>query len=321
MDQPTICQSRNFSNQVLENLRQQLDDALKDSQYKDSITLVTTGSYGRREASEESDLDWFIIFDKDLDPNEAIQDELQRVGDIVSAQIKKEEGDTKTFGQDAVVRFSDMQQNIGGQLDTNESLTRRMLFLLEGTWLYGESRFKKYRRTLLEKYIKPDSSDEQLPRFFLNDLIRFYRTMTTDFEYKTAESGKPWGLRNIKLRFSRKLLYFGGIIVVAEMNQLARDQKISKAEDLFDVDALTRIDKLGQNYQQTQALFNHYEDFLNKISDAATREALEQVTKENRMENTAYKELRQASIDFSKTLHQWLDQQYQNHPIHHALVF
>ncbi|MBE0505964.1 MAG: nucleotidyltransferase domain-containing protein [Marinospirillum sp.] len=317
----TIENSRVFSQNKIEVLRNAFDKALSFSQYKNHITVVTTGSYGRGEASEESDLDWFIIFDRDLDPSEAIREEIQKIGGIVSAEIKKEEGDSKTFGQDAVVRFSDMQTNIGGQQDTNESLTRRMLFLLEGTWLYGKTRFKEYRRALLEKYIKPDASDEQLPRFFLNDLIRYYRTITTDFEFKTAESGKSWGLRNIKLRFSRKLLYFGGVIVVAEMNQLTREQKINQAEHLFDLNALSRITALGAGCDQTQVLLDHYEGFLNRISDSAIREALEQVVKEERMGNPVYRELREASVSFSEVLHQWLNEKYPDHPIHHALVF
>jgi len=53
-----------------------------------------------------------------------------------------------------------------------------------------------------------DDSMSETSRFLLHDLIRYYRTICVDFEYKTYENGKPWGDRNIKIQFSRKFLYF-----------------------------------------------------------------------------------------------------------------
>lgn len=68
--QDFLSEARKFTDDKLRIIRQELKAALADSQYNDEITLIATGSYGRGEASEESDLDWFLIFDKDLDPAE-----------------------------------------------------------------------------------------------------------------------------------------------------------------------------------------------------------------------------------------------------------
>lgn len=316
-----IKESKEFTDKKLSEIRQKLEEALSKSKYKENITLITTGSYGRGEASSESDLDWFIIFDKDLDPSECIPDEIKSISNIISGAIKKNSGDSKTFGEEAIVKFSDMQKNIGGQNDTNANLTRRMLFILEGTWLYGESRFELYRKTLLEKYIKQNSSD-QLPRFLLNDLIRYYRTIATDFEFKTEESRKSWGLRNIKLRYSRKLLYFSGLIVIAEISNKSRDEKITMANDLFKMKTIERINHIGKEHIETNKIIKNYENFLLEISQPETRLSLEKVKKENRFEDANYMKLRDSSQDFSKNLHDLLIKKYdQEHPIHHALVF
>ena len=63
------------------------------------------------------------------------------------------------------------------------------------------------RREILERYVANEIADHQLALFLLNDIIRYYRTVAVDYEFKTIENEdpKPWALRNIKLVFSRKL--------------------------------------------------------------------------------------------------------------------
>ncbi|SEA52332.1 nucleotidyltransferase domain-containing protein [Marinobacterium iners] len=321
-DFPQITAAKKYTGSQLQVLRQEIAQCLSGSEYSDAITVVTTGSYGRGEATAESDLDCFILFDRDLPAEDVISKELEAISDVMTRHIEKSAGDTGTFGPDARIRFSDMLVNIGGQHDTNESLTRRLLFLLEGTWLFNEQSFTEYRQQLLEKHIKSGSPDEQVPRFLLNDIIRYYRTIATDFEFKTSESKKSWGLRNIKLRFSRKLLYFSGIIVAAELKGLEREDKIQRALELFDQTGLQRLQGLGEELNATNEILKTYESFMAHLSQPVVRAALDKVQKEQRMQCPEYKALRTVSHEFSCALHEWLKEKYGvGHPIHHALVF
>ena len=295
-----------------------------------SFCIVTTGSYARNEASEVSDLDSFVITKDEIDENYFITEEgsiastpqfKKLMNEIVNNYITKEAGDTGTFGVDAVVKLDELTTNIGGTEDSNIQFTRRMLFLLEGKCLYNDELFNYFRRKLIEEYIKPTVSDYQLSRFFLNDIIRFYRTITTDFEHKVSEKGKSWGVRNIKLTFSRKLLYFGGVITVAETAQKTREVKIKETIKLLNMSPLERIKYIAT--YRVDKVFNLYDYFLEKISDTGIRTELDKAKIEASAENNPpiFRELKNESKHFSWALASLLEQTYdKSHPIHHALI-
>ena len=162
--------------------------------------------------------------------------------------------------------------------------------------------------------------DIQLTRFLLNDFIRYYRTITTDFEYKVSEAGKSWGLRNIKLTFSRKILYFAGIIAVANTYEKTRDEKIKTLQELLELSPIERIQIICQGKEESALAL--YDEFLSKISDEFTRGKLENVQREKRKECSEYVALKSKSKKFSKELQKILEETFsKTHPIHNALLF
>jgi len=321
----SIDKAYKHSAKILDSLRADFDAVLAESPYKERLTIVTTGSFGRGEASEESDLDLFIFFDSDK-YDDTLQEEKNAIQNVVEKYINKSAGDTGMFGPEAVIKFNEMLQNLGGNKDSNLLLTRRMLFLLEGKWLYGEERFKEYRTDLLNRYIKAGDPERQISRFLLNDIIRYYRTITTDFEFKVTENNKSWGLRNVKLRFSRKLLYFGGVISIAETAFSAQTEKNELIANILDKTVLERVQDIGTQNPHTPEILEIYQDFLQTIECPKNRETLEGVTKDSRAECDLFLSMREKSKRFSKVLDDWLKIQYPDndstpHPIHNALIF
>ena len=155
------------------------------------------GSYARREATEDSDVDFFFL-----------------ATNIAAWRLRRK---YKAFRQDLAANLGmkhpapggvfekplsvDKICKIGGQDDSNVTLTRRMLLLLEGEWVFNEPAFGDTRSRLLEKYLHYKPGENKICMYLLNDIVRYWRTICIDLEYKSYAGNKSRELRLIKLRF------------------------------------------------------------------------------------------------------------------------
>ncbi|MBV2134314.1 HD domain-containing protein [Pseudomonas sp. MAP12] len=327
-DYPHIARARQHSAAVVQRIRADLHAHLDASPCRERLCVVATGSYGRDEACADSDLDWFILLDGCAATD--VLAEKAQTRQVIGRHIAREPGDSGLFGSEATQDFAPLVEHIGGSQDSNRSLTRRMLLLLEGRSLYGDEHFARLRRRLLEAYIGKGSRDKAISRFLLNDVIRCYRTIATDVQHKASVDRRDWGLRSIKLKFSRKLLYFAGIVAIAETaGETAQDARIERLLALLELPALERIQAVASAEPasdrlraKTREIFAIYEFFLRQISEPANRRELAALREEHREDSDLYMELRASSKAFSRTLFDWLREKYaEEHPIHNALVF
>lgn len=331
-DYPHIARARRHSAGVLQALRSDLQAVLHGSPQRDRLCVVVSGSYGRDEACAESDLDWFVLLDG-CDAGE-IAAEMAQIGAVIARHVARPTGDSGIFGGEATQDFAQLIEHIGGSQDSNQSLTRRMLLLLEGRCLFGAEQFARLRRQLLEAYIGKGSPDKSISRFLLNDVIRYYRTITIDVQHKACVDSRAWGLRSIKLKFSRKLLYFAAIIAIADTaREPARDARIERMLALLELPALERLQRIATDCeplqkpsaaveQKTREIFALYESFLRQLAVPANRLELAGVREDSREASELYMALRESSKTFTRCLFDWLRVKYAaEHPIHNALVF
>jgi uncharacterized protein len=311
MDFPALARAEEYSRQTIERLRGELAKL----GLSERLCVVAVGSFGRREASPESDLDYFLLHDQSVTRAARILEDIRAACVTV---VSKEPSPTGAFAKPQ--QIGRLVNNIGGSKDDNANLTRRVLFLLESVSLYNSTKRTQYMTALMRKYIKPELTDPQIAMFFLNDVIRYWRTICVDFEFKTREDNKGWGIRNIKLVFSRKLLYFSGIIVAAEVAELPVERKIEHAVQLLNCTPLERIRRVcGDAATGILSLYNH---FLEEFEKEDVRAELETVNPDKRNESHRFRALKDEGQAFFDELSRTLANCYApNHLIHRALLF
>ncbi len=311
MTHAAIAKARTYSDDKLGALKDLVGGAVPPD-----AVVVACGSFARREACAASDLDYFIIRLRDTDEPEpgwagALHDLLKDVVPVEAAR-------GGPFA--AIEHLPDMVRNMGGQDDTNQRLTRRMLFLLEGEPLSDAAGFRLARRTLLERYIVPRIGDGMLPLFLLNDLIRYYRTIAVDYEFKTGEADKPWGLRNLKLVFSRKLLYASGLFAVGATREGTAGDKVARLEGLL---GLTPLDRMAAicGPAAVGPVFAAYDHFLARLAEPGLRRHLERLTRRDR-DDPVFRDLKDAGYGFTRDLATLFETTFDHdHPIRRAILF
>ncbi|MEA2172357.1 MAG: hypothetical protein QOF76_5657 [Solirubrobacteraceae bacterium] len=268
---PAVMAARERTAAGLAERRERLADIVLDP----DATVVLLGSWGRHEVTSASDDDAIVLFCGAR--RDAVQPEPGVVANRLGGPAPGPEG---LFG--ATAWLADLTDRIGLDGDTNTILTRRMLFLLESVPVAGDAAYGAAREALLGTYLAAHERDFRPPRFLLNDLVRYWRTIAVDFEGKhRARSGDGWGLRHAKLRFSRKVLFAGGLLPVLACHALpAAEMPAFLAERLAEP-PLDRVASAFLTYGMADAgarAVHAYAAFLELLDDPISRAELAALT-------------------------------------------
>ena len=215
------------------------------------LCIYVTGSYGRLEASPNSDLDLFFI-NKGSDEKNRIPATTKTLLDAHLIRAIKTLGlpDFSNDGKYLSVHYlDDMKTTLGSSDDDFENrFTARLLLLLESQPLYNDDVYQHVLEEVIGSYFRdyPDNAAAFHPLFLINDILRFWRTLCLNYEHRRKPSENDPSqqskshLLNLKLKFSRLLICHSAIALLSIPPTVSPDEvfrivQLSPLERLDDI--------------------------------------------------------------------------------------
>lgn len=317
--------ARNNADKARHDLEQLLGERVGGYDSEDT-SVVVFGSLARQEWTSSSDLDWTYLIDGQANSDHLVI--AQKIHQALSEQKERfrPPGQSGIFGNMA---FShEIIHQIGGQFDTNKNTTQRILLLLESAVVgKGTQAHERVVRAVINRYLEEDNHrltedgrSYRVPRFLLNDIVRFWRTMGVDFASKQRDrGGDGWGLRNAKLRMSRKLIFASGLLVCFSCNlDAALQKKISTEKDAIklnqvthirDLVKLTPLEILAKSLEEygvpehiQDDFFSSYGAFLELLDDENSRNSLQNLRASDSRTDPTFKKVKEIGSVFERSL-------------------
>lgn len=315
-------------------LRQALTSEPGSRRLGSDASLVLCGSFARREMLDGSDFDWSLLIDGVVDNSHAEQ--ARSIATALKDNKLPSPGSSGTFGN--LVFSHELVHRIGGGADSNANLTRRMLMLLESRPFSLSnadscgSVWDNVLKNILQRYFEIDVhfspvGQRKLPRFLLNDLTRYWRTICVDYAAKHHEQdGNKWAIRNAKLRFSRKLLYASGLAfclscqinppkvfhtdLFGKRPDESADPYIERAMAFARTPALEYLAAFMSNFvtdeqrrrKIAKRVFGAYNAWLELLGAPMKRKELESLTHADAEKSELFKTVREKGAEFAKGL-------------------
>jgi predicted nucleotidyltransferase len=288
---PIFTQREAYSVQRLEELRSEIAKFEITSEFSE-FTIFAAGSYARHEASQHSDVDLFFFSNEIRDPEKKPRTkELQLFGRLIEVGRKLSyPGFSNDCEYLTVLHAPDMFLHLGSPKDDHGNyFTLRMLMLLESKCLFGDDTYQQIVRSIVNKYFVdyPNHEANFRPLFLLNDISRFWKTLTLNYENKRGHSFDADGkrieltekqrldqkVRNLKLKFSRMTTCFATIASLgSHIDPMTEEQVV----ELTGLTPRERLQTVQQRFKEAEGpvdeILVRYEWFLDKT--ALTKEQL-----------------------------------------------
>lgn len=296
------------------DLRARISKAITVLLNAEDVSVVVFGSLARGEFTLGSDIDWTLLVDSQASPEHSAV--VRDVAKMVALFEAKKHGREGTFG--ALASSHELLHNIGGSADTNRNLTQRILLLLESAAMGPDEARSRVVKGVLSRYISEDPGWETksvtVPRFLLNDISRYWRTVAVDFAYKRRErNSEGWAIRTVKLRLSRKLTYASGLLAcfscaAAPGLAEADDRSLRVIDHLTRVMGLTPLERMATLLieaglaESAGRLFDSYDLFLQMMDTEEERKELENLLPEDAGKSEVFQRARVLGHDFQRAL-------------------
>lgn len=275
---------------LIRELRQLFESSKLNSHIK---TIIAVGSIGRMEASLTlSDADLIIILDDTIDLGSSLAKSIyQECWHNIEEAVKVKKPKVRGMFSKATNELEIFNEEALGPFEHFFDYSKRLIILMEGQPLYRDDNFLSLRNKSVDFYAKNYVSIDPTKEwaFLLNDLIRFFRTGLINYRWDLEKEIKKWPLRNIKMSYSRLLMYSGLLLLLGESSK-ERQDKVGFLKAKLNLTPFERVAyvyeaNLDWNFHRIAA---SYAIFLSQINDADVRESLENSEGSNQLPYESY---------------------------------
>lgn len=271
---------RSETNKGIEQLREELREA--ETLAAGKACVYMTGSFGRGEASQHSDLDIFIAGkDEKGRPLLTRLDEILLKADLIEATRKLRIPDFSGDGEylqhysvDQLVKTLGKPED-----DVKNTFTARLLLVLESRSLLGEAVYRHVIDEAVGAYWGDyqEHKNEFVPAFLANDILRLWRTFCVNYEARTskepAKQKAKRKLKNYKLKHSRLLTCYSSLLHLLAVYAAKKTVSPLDAIEMIELTPTGRLewilkqDHCATAHSRVKELITCYENFL-KTTDA-----------------------------------------------------
>jgi hypothetical protein len=282
-------------------------------------TVAVSGSLGRMEQLNHSDGD-FIVLLRDgipLDSSDA-HDAFQNVWSVLNSlglEKPKATGIYATPSSQAAL----CNPVARGQVDEDVStFGKRIQRLLDCQPVFGADTFRNTVDSIIERYTSETypSDNETIWKYLLDDLIRYFRSLSVMYRWEARNRPGYWRLRNVKLRHNRLMMYAGLLLLMGEA-----DRQTEKGADwLKDRLSLTALERVAfvftqQGDEHFSIIARSYEKYLSRLGDPDFFNTLTDDENCELEDHPQYRELEENSQELLAELSRFIIQnQYQWNP-------
>jgi predicted nucleotidyltransferase len=246
------------------------------------LCVYATGSYGRLEAWSESDIDLFFLYDGAHESERFPWTIFVRLAARL-IEATEEMGFPPFSGDGRYLELQyvrEMERVLGSPRDDSlNAFTARMLLLLESQPLHDDAVYARLLERIVGFYYRDfaDNAKTFLPMFLINDILRFWRTLTLNYEHhrlklldltgeelerKKADSA----LKNYKLKVSRAATCFS---MVANLSAEPAPVELATVLDLCRMTPTERLERLRRHGEDASHIVDQleraYGEFLSSV--------------------------------------------------------
>ncbi|WP_142239506.1 nucleotidyltransferase domain-containing protein [Mycobacterium sp. ST-F2] len=270
-----------------------------------AMDVVAFGSLARQEYTPASDVDYLVLVDAMPEDPAVPHELLSRIRDCLSVEAtadgsSKSPGATGLFGRAAGIY--DIINQVGLEGDTNSTHTVRMEVIQESVSLLNAEVHSKILGSTLRRYITLfDVPQARPPRFLLNDMLRYWRQITVDYQAKTPVGGQePKAvMRYLKLLTTRKNFIASSILPLIAPRDLEVPWEVY-LKDMYSIPPLARLATVTKNAPDpvkdaVRTVFSTIDLFIENTESADKRKRWNTLPWEARKSDDGYRVFRAAA--------------------------